>query len=224
MPDAPELEKVPAAADAEGLSPRGQRKCEQILEGAHEVFKTAGFGGASVDEIARRAGISKATMYRYFPDKMALFNAYVRRECERQAEHLLRIAPDERPLETVLLRLARGYITFILSPFANDMTRHYYAKRMFMGAHALGPIGLMEADPLLIPAEEKLIDQADELVVLVDSTKFDNRSSLVLCPLERIDIVITDDGISDRTASMLEAAEIRLIVAQTGRVKTAGAG
>ncbi|MCA0938251.1 DeoR/GlpR family DNA-binding transcription regulator [Salipiger pacificus] len=137
------------------------------------------------------------------------------------AEHLLKNSKN-----TVMLPGGALYReqNIILSPFANDMTRHYYAKRMFMGAHALGPIGLMEADPLLIQAEEKLIDQADELVVLVDSTKFDNRSSLVLCPLERIDIVITDDGISDRTASMLEAAEIRLIVAQTGRAKTAGAG
>ncbi|MEL7048834.1 MAG: DeoR/GlpR transcriptional regulator, partial [Pseudomonadota bacterium] len=39
---------------------------------------------------------------------------------------------------------------------------------------------------------------------------------LVLCPLSRIDTVITDDGISDKAAAMLEAAEITLIVAETG--------
>ena len=60
----------------------------------------------------------------------------------------------------------------ILSPFDNDVTRNFYARRMFMGAQGLGPLGLMEADPLLIQAEQKLIDQADELVVLVDSSKF----------------------------------------------------
>ena len=74
-------------------------------------------------------------------------------------------------------------------------------------------LGLMEADPLLIQAEHKLIGQADELVVLVDSTKFEQRSSLVLCPLERAKVVITDDGISDRAAAMLEAADVELIVA-----------
>ncbi|MEM9298121.1 MAG: DeoR/GlpR transcriptional regulator, partial [Bacteroidota bacterium] len=78
------------------------------------------------------------------------------------------------------------------------------------------PLGLMEADPLLIQAEQKLIDQADELVVLVDSSKFEQRSSLVLCPLSRIDTVITDEGISDKAAAMLEAAEITLIVAECG--------
>ena len=104
----------------------------------------------------------------------------------------------------------------ILSPFDNDVTRNFCARRMFMGAQGLGPLGLMEADPLLIQAEQKLIGQADELVVLVDSSKFENRSSLVLCPLDRIDTVITDEGISDRAAAMLEAADVKLIVADTG--------
>lgn len=101
----------------------------------------------------------------------------------------------------------------VLSPFENDVTRNFYARRMFMGAQGIGPLGLMEADPLLIQAEQKLIGQADELVVLVDSSKFEHRSSLVLCGLDRIDIVITDEGITDKTAAMLEAAEVKLIVA-----------
>ena len=78
----------------------------------------------------------------------------------------------------------------------------------------------MEADPLPIQAEQKLIGQADELVVLVDSSKFEQRSSLVLCPLERIDVVITDDGISDRAAAMLEAADIKLVVATPNAART----
>jgi len=101
----------------------------------------------------------------------------------------------------------------ILTPFENDVTRNLYARRMFMGAQGLGPLGLMEGDPLLIQAEQKLIDQADELIVLVDSSKFRQRSSLILCGLSRITAVITDDGIADREAKMLEAAGVALIVA-----------
>jgi DeoR family ulaG and ulaABCDEF operon transcriptional repressor len=86
---------------------------------------------------------------------------------------------------------------------------------MFMGAQGIGPLGLMEADPLLIQAEQKLIDQADELIVLVDSSKFKKRSSLILCPLERISAVITDEGIDDQTTAMLKAAGIKLIVADS---------
>ncbi len=102
----------------------------------------------------------------------------------------------------------------ILSPFDNDVTRNFYARRMFMGAQGIGPLGLMETDPLLIQAEQKLIHQADELVVLVDSSKFRHRSSLILCGLDRIATVITDWNVEDRDAQMLEAAGVRLLVAE----------
>ncbi|WP_153769341.1 DeoR/GlpR family DNA-binding transcription regulator [Labrenzia sp. CE80] len=128
------------------------------------------------------------------------------------AEHLLKNSKNT-------IMLSGGVIyreqNIILSPFENDVTRNFYAKRMFMGAQGLGPLGLMEADPLLIQAEQKLIGQADELVVLVDSSKFSARSSLILCPLDRISTVITDDGIPDSAANLLEQADIKLIVAQT---------
>ena len=129
------------------------------------------------------------------------------------AEHLLKHSKN-----TIMLSGGAIYReqNIILSPFDNDVTRNLYARRMFMGAHGLGPLGLMEADPLLVQAEHKLIGQADELVVLVDSSKFGQRSSLVLCPLDRITAVITDDGIPDNAAAMLEAADVNLIVVQAG--------
>jgi DeoR family ulaG and ulaABCDEF operon transcriptional repressor len=126
------------------------------------------------------------------------------------AEHLLKHSKN-----TVMLSGGTIYReqNIILSPFDNDVTRNFYARRMFMGAQGLGPLGLMEADPLLIQAEQKLIDQADELVVLVDSSKFHKRSSLILCGLKRIATVITDSGIEDRHASMLESAGVNLVIA-----------
>ncbi len=102
----------------------------------------------------------------------------------------------------------------ILSPFENDVTRNFYARIAFMGAQGIGPLGVMEADALLIQAEQKLIRQADTLIVLADSAKFAQRSSLILCGLERIGTVITDDGVSDAAAAMLEAAGVKLVVAK----------
>ncbi|MEJ8472838.1 DeoR/GlpR family DNA-binding transcription regulator [Roseibium algae] len=128
------------------------------------------------------------------------------------AEHLLKHSKNT-------IMLSGGVIyreqNIILSPFDNDVTRNFYAKRMFMSAKGLGPLGLMEGDPLLIQAEQKLIGQADELVVLADSSKFKSRSSLILCPLDRISTVITDEGIGDDVAHMLEQADVKLIVAHT---------
>ena len=129
------------------------------------------------------------------------------------AEHLLKHSKN-----TIMLSGGTIYReqNIILSPFDNDVTRNFYAKKMFMGVQGLGPLGLMEADPLIIQAEQKLLGQADELVVLADSSKFESRSSLVLCPLSRITTVITVERVSDKTASMLEAVDVNLIVAESG--------
>jgi DeoR family ulaG and ulaABCDEF operon transcriptional repressor len=135
------------------------------------------------------------------------------------AEHLLKNTRNTVMLSGGIIYREQN---IILSPFENDVTRNFYAKRMFMGAQGIGPLGLMEQDPLLVQAEEKLIGQAEELIVLVDSSKFANRSSLILCPLERIDTIITDDGIDDRTAAMLERADVTLTVVPRGAAQKDG--
>jgi DeoR family transcriptional regulator, ulaG and ulaABCDEF operon transcriptional repressor len=129
------------------------------------------------------------------------------------AEHLLHHSKN-----TVMVSGGMIYReqNIILSPFDNDVTRNFYAQKMFMGAQGMGPLGLMEGDPLLIQAEQKLINQADELVVLIDSSKFRQRSSLILCGLDRISTVITDDGVTDNDQRMLENAGVKLIVAKVG--------
>jgi DeoR family ulaG and ulaABCDEF operon transcriptional repressor len=126
------------------------------------------------------------------------------------AEHLLHHSKN-----TVMVSGGMIYReqNIILSPFDNDVTRNFYAQKMFMGAQGIGPLGLMEGDPLLIQAEQKLIGQADELIVLVDSSKFRQRSSLILCGLDRISTIITDDGVSGSEQRMLENAGVKLIVA-----------
>jgi DeoR family ulaG and ulaABCDEF operon transcriptional repressor len=142
----------------------------------------------------------------------------------RLARRRMQILTNSFPIAEHLLRNSRNTITLpggaiyreqniVLSPFDNDVTRNFYARRMFMGAQGVSPIGVMEGDPLLIQAEQKLIDQADELVLLVDSTKFARRSSLILCPLKRVHTVITDSRVSARDARTVEQAGIRLIVA-----------
>jgi DeoR family ulaG and ulaABCDEF operon transcriptional repressor len=103
----------------------------------------------------------------------------------------------------------------ILSPFGGVVASHFYAKRMFLGCQGIGAHGLMEADPMVVQSELGLIGQADEVIVLADSSKFSGRSSLILCGLDRIAAVITDSGIRDDDRQMLETAGVRLIVADT---------
>ena len=135
------------------------------------------------------------------------------------AEHLLQNSKNQLTLPGGTLYREQN---IILSPFANDVTKNFCASRMFMGAHSVGRLGLMESDPLVIQSEQKLLDQADELVVLADASKFQRRSSLLICSLERIDVLITDERIDNASVDMLESANIKVIIAETKTVQKTG--
>jgi DeoR family ulaG and ulaABCDEF operon transcriptional repressor len=102
----------------------------------------------------------------------------------------------------------------ILSPFDNDITQHHYAAKMFMSVYGLSLLGLMEADPLLIQAEKRLISQAEELIVLADSSKFAKKAGLILCGLNRVSTVITDTYASDSAVQLLEQSGIKVVAVE----------
>ena len=101
----------------------------------------------------------------------------------------------------------------ILSAFENDIVEYYHGTRMFMGTPGIGDYGVMESDPLLVRAELKLIKQADELVVLADSSKIGARSNLIVCGLAEVDVLITDSGIKKKDRALFEREGIKVIVA-----------
>ncbi len=98
----------------------------------------------------------------------------------------------------------------IVSPFDDDAIQHYSASRMFMSAVSIGPLGVLEGDPLIARAESKLLKRAEKLVVLADGSKFAPRGSLVVCPLSRIDLLITDPSAPEQALEALRAAGVRI--------------
>ncbi|WP_413205379.1 TetR/AcrR family transcriptional regulator [Rhodospirillum sp. A1_3_36] len=56
---------------------RSEARPEEIVEAALAVFSERGFAAARLEDIARRAGVTKGTLYLYFDDKQALFKAAV---------------------------------------------------------------------------------------------------------------------------------------------------
>ncbi|MBC7180994.1 MAG: TetR/AcrR family transcriptional regulator [Roseovarius sp.] len=99
------------------------RKFDQVLEGARRVFMRDGFEGASVDEIAREAQVSKATLYSYFPDKRLLFSEVARLECNRQAEEAMEVIAKGATVEHVLHEAATRILRFFLSDFGQQVFR-----------------------------------------------------------------------------------------------------
>jgi DeoR family ulaG and ulaABCDEF operon transcriptional repressor len=100
----------------------------------------------------------------------------------------------------------------ILTAEGDDAMPRFHAPKLFMGAAAVGVQGIMQADVVLVAAERRLIERAEELILLVDSSKFEG-SGNVVCDLKEVDVVVTDKGIAKRDAAMLSRAGIKVIIA-----------
>jgi DeoR family transcriptional regulator, ulaG and ulaABCDEF operon transcriptional repressor len=101
----------------------------------------------------------------------------------------------------------------ILSVFGEDGMPKFHAPKLFMGAASIGPAGIMQADPVLVASERRLIERAEEIILLVDATKFDAPSGNVVCELGEVNVVITDRRIDPAMHKALEAAGVKVLLA-----------
>lgn len=129
----------------------------------------------------------------------------------------LHIVSTLLPQSTTRILVPSGQVfreqNIILAAAGDDGMPRFHAPKLFMGAASMGPAGLMQADVILVAAERRLIERADEIIVLVDSSKFSGSSGNVVCSLDEIDVVITDSAIDPSHVAMMEAAGIRVVVA-----------
>src|SRR5215510_13378788 len=98
----------------EGLVDNAKR--QQIVEGARAIFLAQGFDAASMNDIARAAGVSKGTLYVYFDNKEQLFEAIVEEECFAHAEGVFDLDPADPDVAPALTRFGTAYVTFLCRP------------------------------------------------------------------------------------------------------------
>lgn len=96
----------------------------------------------------------------------------------------------------------------------------FFASKFFLGTQGISSEGTLESHPLLVKVIRELSECADEIVLLADSRKFSLRPRHAVLPLSRISTLVTDEGISDKNAQMIENAGIRLMIAQTAGEET----
>jgi len=142
------------------LSP-DERRNELLALGA-EVFGQRPYDEVRIDEIAERAGVSRALMYHYFPDKRAFFAAVVRAEGERLFE-----ATSTPPLpgKTLFTQVRAGVLAYL-----------HYDEQHPHGAWA-AYLGMSGSDPVLRGIEDidndrqahRIIDRVTEVAGPIDS-------------------------------------------------------
>ena len=132
---------------------RTGRKFDQVLAGAREVFLADGFEGASVDDIARAAGVSKETLYSYFPHNRLLFMVVARLACVRLGEESIQKINSAATPREVLSNAARHMLGFILSDFGQRVFRICVAE-----ADRFPDLGrqFYESGPMMVRARMKM--------------------------------------------------------------------
>ena len=100
--------------------------------------------------------------------------------------------------------------------YSPSQPANFFASKLFVGAQGVSADGLLESHPLMVRAIQELSHNVDQVIVLADSRKFSIHARHVALPLSRVGMLITDDGLSDQHAKMLEAAGIALRIAPNG--------
>lgn len=113
-------------------SPKGRpadpAKREAILAAASAAFFEHGFGGASIEQIAADANVSKVTVYNHFGDKRALFTAAVEEECSRLRTHFSIDDIGRRSLREHLTAIGTGMVAFLSRPEMVQFERRIAAE------------------------------------------------------------------------------------------------
>lgn len=96
---------------------------QRIVRAAGELFIVRGYTGVSMEDVLAAVGGSKATLYRYFADKSALFRAAVEALCDEWSRPLHAFAPDGESLADNLVALGEHFASIVLSPQAVALHR-----------------------------------------------------------------------------------------------------
>lgn len=120
---------VARATTAQQAVAAGKRRA--ILDAARRVFLDRGYAGASMDEVAALADVSKVTVYRHFSDKSRLFTAVVTsaiQEAEQTSQSLVDKLGASVDVERDLHVFARQHITVVTQPHLMQMRRMIIAE------------------------------------------------------------------------------------------------
>jgi DeoR/GlpR family transcriptional regulator of sugar metabolism len=192
-----------------------------------------GFEAKSNRQLAEKEAIARAARTLVEPGQAIALAAGT--TTWRLAHHLvdvpnLTVVTNSIQVADVLHRVARPDLTVVLTggvrtpsdalvgPVAVAAIRALHVDQLFLGVHGMSEdAGFTTPNLLEAETDQALIESAERLVVLADHTKWGVRGLSRITPLDRADVLITDDGL-DPAASAAAGERVRtLIVASVGR-------
>lgn len=99
----------------------------------------------------------------------------------------------------------------VVGPFAEKMIRQHACSKMFLGVDGFDlDHGLTTTDPMEAQVNRLMIDAAEQVIVVADSSKFGRRGLSRICSVDQIDMVITDEDVPDHVRNALDERGIAL--------------
>ncbi|MFC3125576.1 TetR/AcrR family transcriptional regulator [Pseudoroseomonas globiformis] len=137
------------AAPKTGRKPRAdaQRNRERVLEAARDIF-SAGGAGASLEAVARQAGVGIGTLYRHFPTREALYEAVYRREVQQLVQLAVAWRDDPEPV-AALRRWVAAFIGFVA-------TKKGMSAALAVAAQSSSKVSLAVMDQIIQALDELL--------------------------------------------------------------------
>lgn len=187
---------------------------EAVEAAQQNHLATRSFGVSQTLNAERKRAVAKAAVALCNDGESIIINAgsttYFMAEFLQQSR--LQILTNSFPIAQELIATSQNRIVLpggevyreqgiVLSPFDEDAIQHFTASKMFMSCASITAMGIIEGDPLIARAEAKLLTRAEKLVVIADSSKFEQRGSMVVCQLSRVHTLVTD---ADAPAHMLD--------------------
>jgi AcrR family transcriptional regulator len=123
-----------------------EERPHQIMDAAIEVFGERGLSGARLEDVAKRAGVSKGTIYLYFPNKIALFQEMIRQTIVAQIDRVEQeLARHQGSAAEQIDAYIQAWWAFNLNP------RTHTISRLLVGElHRFPELGQFYADEVVV--------------------------------------------------------------------------
>jgi len=102
----------------------------------------------------------------------------------------------------------------LLGPIAEQLITTIHTQTLFLSVAGVHAGWLYNQNLLLVQAEKKMIQQSQQVVLLVDQSKFGQQALSKLCELNQVHTIVTDSEPPAADRKLIEAAGCRLIVAE----------
>ncbi|MEO0899725.1 MAG: DeoR/GlpR family DNA-binding transcription regulator [Bacteroidota bacterium] len=110
--------------------------------------------------------------------------------------------------------MVRKSATSVVGPYAEEMLSHFSCNTLFLGVDGLSPdFGLTTSNALEAHLNKQMIKSVEKTVVLADSSKFGLRGFGKICEVEDIDLLVTDDKVSEFLVKEFEERGVEVLVA-----------